>query len=106
MKSMKSTIERTNEEEILKILVEQAPVGVCIMQDGKFCHINSYFSATTRYTLDELVGKDSFVIVFPEDSEAVRENTANPIRDAEGRVVSCLALARDVTKRKQIEETL
>lgn len=26
--------------------------------------------------------------------------------DAEGRVVSCLALARDVTKRKQIEEKL
>jgi hypothetical protein len=36
----------------------------------------------------------------------VRENTANPIRDAEGRVVSCLELARGVTKRKQMEETL
>ena len=78
----------------------------CIMQDGKFCHINSCFPATTRYTLDELVGKDPFVIVFPENSEAVRRNTASPIRDAGGRVVSCLALASDVTKRKQIEEKL
>ena len=103
---MKSTITRTDEDEMLKILSDQAPVGVCIMQDGKFYHINSYFSAVTRYTLDELVGKDSFVIVFPEDREAVRENTANAIRDAEGRVISWLALARDVTKRKQIEETL
>ena len=106
MKSMKSTVERTNEEEILKILVEQAPVGVCIMQDGQFCYIKFYFSATTGYTLDELVGKDSFAIVFPEDREVVRENTANPIRDAEGRVVSYLELARGVTKRKQMEETL
>jgi PAS domain-containing protein len=103
---MKSTVARTKEEKILKILVEQAPVGVCIIQDGKLCYINSYFSATTRYTLDELVGKDSFVIVFPEDRETVRENTANPIRDTEGRFVSCLALTRDVTKRKQMEETL
>jgi PAS domain-containing protein len=106
MKPMKSTVERTNEEEILKILVEQAPVGVCIMQDGKFCYIKSYFSASTGYTLDELVGKDSFIIVFPEDSEVFRENRANPIRDAEGRVVSCLELAKDVTKRKQMEEPL
>jgi PAS domain-containing protein len=106
MKSMKSTVARINEEEIMKILVEQAPFGGCIMQDGKFCYINPYFSATTGYTLDELVGKDSFVIVFPEEREAVRENTANPIRDAEGRFVSCLKLARDVTKRKQMEETL
>lgn len=52
------------------------------MQDRKFCHVNSYFSATARYTLDELVGKDSFVIVFPGDREVVRESTANPIRDA------------------------
>ena len=103
---MKSTVERTKGEKIPNILVEQAPVGVCIMQDGKFYHINSYFSAVTRYTLDELLGKYSFIIVFPEDRAAVWENTANPIRDAVGRVISCLALARDVTKRKQIEETL
>jgi PAS domain-containing protein len=106
MKSMRSTVERTNEEDVLRILSDQAPVGVCIMQDGKFCYVNSYFSTATGYTLDELVGKDSFVIVFPEDREVVRENTANPIRDAEGRVVFCLELTRGVTKRKQMEETL
>jgi len=32
------------------------------------------------------------------------ENTANPIRDAKGRVVSCLELARNITERKQAEE--
>ena len=34
------------------------------------------------------------------------ENTANPIRDAEGRIVSCLELARDITERKKQEQTL
>ncbi|MGB6873070.1 MAG: PAS domain S-box protein [Dehalococcoidia bacterium] len=34
------------------------------------------------------------------------ENTATPIRDSAGKVVSCLELARDITERKQAEEVL
>jgi PAS domain S-box-containing protein len=44
--------------------------------------------------------------VTPSGDVIFRENTASPIRDAEGKVVSCLELTRDVTKRKQMEETL
>jgi len=71
---LKSMVARTNEEEVLKILSEQAPVGVCIVQDGKFCYVNSYFSTITGYTADELVGKDSFMLVVPEDREMSRNN--------------------------------
>jgi PAS domain S-box-containing protein len=34
------------------------------------------------------------------------ENTANPIRDAKGKIVSCLELARDITERKKSEQAL
>jgi PAS domain S-box-containing protein len=34
------------------------------------------------------------------------ENTANPIRDASGRIVSCLEIARDITERKKAEQAL
>jgi PAS domain S-box-containing protein len=80
MKSMSSTIERRNEEEVLKILVEQAPVGVCIMQDGKFCYVNSNFPVAIGYTVDELIGKDSLEIVVPEDREMVSENTIKMLK--------------------------
>jgi len=80
MKSVKSTIERTNEKEMLKILSEQVPVGVCIMQDGKFCYVNSTFPLAIGYTVDELVGKDSLEIVVPEDREMVNENTIKMLK--------------------------
>ena len=74
MKSMKSTVERTDEGEVLKILSEQAPVGACIVQDGKFCYLNSNFPIAIGYTADELVGKDPLELIVPEDREMVREN--------------------------------
>jgi len=80
MRSTGSTVKLVNGEDVLKILSEQAPVGACIMQDGKFCFINSFFSSTTRYTPDELAGKDSLEIVIPEDRETVRENTLRMLK--------------------------
>jgi len=80
MKSMQSTIERNNVEELLKILGEKSPMGICIIQDGRFCYVNPSFPVVTGYTVDELVGKDSFMIVFPEDKEMVRDNTIKMLK--------------------------
>jgi PAS domain S-box-containing protein len=74
MKSMKSTVKRMDEEEMLKIMGDKSPVGVCIIQDGKFCYVNSNFPIATGYTTDELMGKDPLELIVPEDREMVREN--------------------------------
>jgi two-component system NtrC family sensor kinase len=80
MKSIKSMVKRTDEEELLKIMGDEAPMGICIMQDGKFCYVNSNFPTAIGYTADELVGKDSLEIVVPEDREMVRENTIKMLK--------------------------
>ena len=133
MKSMKSTVERTDEKTVLRILSEQAPVGVCIMQDEKFCYVNSYFLIATGYTVYELVGKDSLEIVVPEDREMVRENALKMLQGEflspyqfevickDGSIIWVMATVRsiqyhgrravlgnymEVTERKQMEEVL
>jgi PAS domain S-box-containing protein len=80
MKSAKSTVERMDVEELLKILGEKSPVGVCIIQDGKFCYVNPSFPIVTGYTTDELEGMDSLEIVVPEDREMVRENVIKMLK--------------------------
>jgi two-component system NtrC family sensor kinase len=77
---MKTAVAVTDEEVVLKVLNEHVPVGVCIMQNGRFCYINSFFSMATGYTAGELVGSDSLGIVVPEDREMVRENTMKMLR--------------------------
>src|SRR4030042_3519277 len=44
--------------------------------------------------------------VAPSGEVVFWENTANPIRDAGGRIVSCLEIARNITERKKAEEAL
>jgi len=44
--------------------------------------------------------------VSPSGKVTFWENTANPIRDAQGNIVSCLEITRDITDRKQAGEAL
>jgi len=133
MKSMKSTVKRIDEEEMLKILNEEVPVGVCIMQDGKICYFNSYFPIAIGYATDELIGKDSLEIVVPEDREMVTENTIKMMKGEllspyqfrvickDGSIIWVMATVRsiqyhgrravlgnymEITERKQVEEAL
>ncbi|MGD9117486.1 MAG: PAS domain S-box protein [Dehalococcoidia bacterium] len=63
------------------------------------CPVQKAFNDGKSHTIERRRVKPSGEVVF-------WENTANPIRDANGKIISCLELARDITERKQSEETL
>lgn len=45
-------------------------------------------------------------VVSPDGETMYWENTANPIRDAEGNIASCLEICENITERKKAEEQL
>ena len=133
MKPARTAVKRRDEEEVFRILGEGAPVGLCIMQDGKFCYVNHNFSMATGYTAEELEGKDSLEIIFPEDRETVRENTLKMLKKEltkpyqfrvirkDGSIIWVMATVRsvqyqgkrailgnymEITERKQMEDAL
>jgi PAS domain S-box-containing protein len=44
--------------------------------------------------------------VMPSGEVTLWENTANPIRDAQGNIISCLEIGRNITERKKMEQQL
>jgi PAS domain S-box-containing protein len=63
------------------------------------CPVEKAFNDGKSHTVERRSTGPSGEVIF-------WENTANPIRDAKGRIISCLELSRDITERKQAEETL
>jgi two-component system, NtrC family, sensor kinase len=133
MKLPGSTVKYGNEDEALKTVSEELPVGVCIMQDGRFCYLNVTFPLAIGYTVHELMGRDSMDLVFPEDREMVQENTIKMLKGQQlspyqfrvtskdgsivwvmGTVKSIMYHGRratlgsymEITERKQMEEAL
>jgi PAS domain S-box-containing protein len=61
-------------EELYRTLANSSPVGVYIVQDGKFVFVNPQFQKYSGYTEDELLGKESLKLVRPDDRKRVRES--------------------------------
>jgi two-component system, cell cycle sensor histidine kinase and response regulator CckA len=75
--------ERTRFEETLKSLIANAPMGIYIVQDGKFVLVNPGFEAITGYSGQELLGQDSLTLVTPEYKAFVRTKAINGIKKAD-----------------------
>jgi PAS domain S-box-containing protein len=77
---MRLAVEGTETENLFEILANKSPVGLYIVQDGKFCYTNPAFQSTTGYKEDELLGKNALELVTPEDREKVRENAIKTLK--------------------------
>jgi PAS domain S-box-containing protein len=61
-------------------LFANSPIGVFIVQDGKFRFVNAEFQKISGYTEDELIGMESSGLILEEDVESVRDNAAGMLK--------------------------
>ncbi|HEY31578.1 MAG TPA: PAS domain S-box protein [Dehalococcoidia bacterium] len=71
--------QHVQEGELLRIF-RTTPIGLFIVQDGKFQFVNDVFRNITGGQPDELIGTDSRNLVLPEDREMVRDNAVKMLK--------------------------
>jgi two-component system cell cycle sensor histidine kinase/response regulator CckA len=72
--------ERREAEELSRNLIARSPVGVYLIQNGRFQLVNQWFFTTTGYREDESLHLDPMDLVHPEDREATRENAVKMLK--------------------------
>jgi len=68
------------EAEFFANIFLNSPIGIYIVQDGKFRFVNPEFQKIAGYNEDELLGRDSFMIILPEDRDMVWENAVKMLK--------------------------
>jgi len=68
-------------EEFYRTLVEDSLTPNYIIQDGKFIYVNKAFEQATGYTKEEILGKDVFTIIHPEDRETARRKHLKRLKE-------------------------
>jgi diguanylate cyclase (GGDEF)-like protein/PAS domain S-box-containing protein len=60
--------------DLHKILIINSPIGIYLVQNGRFKFVNNKFKEYTGFSDEELLGRDALSLVLPEDRERVRQN--------------------------------
>ena len=77
---MRYAIERKQAEDLFRNLTLSSPVGIYIVQGGRFQFTNPQFQKDTGYSTNELLGMDSLSLVISEDREVVRGNAVRMLK--------------------------
>jgi len=75
-----SESQQRQEGEIFRILRASSPIGLFVVQDGKFQFVNDVFHKITGARPEELWGTDPMRLVIPEDRNMVRESAISMLK--------------------------
>ena len=60
-------------EERMRLLIESSPVGICIVQDGKYAYVNPALTKIMGCEgPDEILGESALTFIAPEDRDLVQ----------------------------------
>ncbi|MDD5312615.1 MAG: MASE3 domain-containing protein [Dehalococcoidia bacterium] len=72
--------ERKQAEDLFKAIFNRSPVGIYIIQDGKFKLTNTQFNRLTEYSEQELRGMDPLSLVMADDRQKVKDSAVQILR--------------------------
>jgi PAS domain S-box-containing protein len=61
------------EQELFRTLADNSPIGVYILQNGRFRFVNHQLQEYMKYSQAELIGAEAMTFVIPEDRDRVRQ---------------------------------
>jgi PAS domain S-box-containing protein len=99
-------LERSVDVRAISVLAQNAPVGIFLVQEGKFWLVNSHFQQEMGYTQGELNGMDSLGLVLPEDREAVREAGTQMLRGVRSEPYEFRILRKDGQVRQALARVI
>lgn len=70
----------SSSEDLFQTLFVSSPIGIFIVQDGRFQAVNPQFQVLTGFSSSELYNLDSMTIVFPDDRSFVRQNATRMLK--------------------------
>jgi PAS domain S-box-containing protein len=70
----------TQYEEILKVFRTNMPIGLFIIQDGRFKFVNDNLRTLLADVSDEIIESYSMKLVYPDDRERVRDSAIKILR--------------------------
>lgn len=68
--------------DVYTLLANNSPIGMYVLQAGRFFFVNTEFQEMTGYAAEELIGKERLLLVLPEDRQLV-ENALPPLSGAD-----------------------
>ncbi len=72
--------ERKQVEDSFRKLAESSPIGIYIIQHGKFKYVNVRFQQYTGYSEEELLAMTALRLVIPEDRDMVRDRAIQMLK--------------------------
>jgi PAS domain S-box-containing protein len=72
--------QRKQAEEAFRSLVSHAPMGIFIIQDGKFILINPGFETVTGYRKEDLLGHESKCLATPQYKDMVKREATKRLK--------------------------
>ena len=82
-------------EEMARSILDNAAMGIYLLQDKKFLYVNPTFEQIIGYSSEELVGQEAINYVHPDDRDTVRTKAVENIKGISALPYEFRALRKD-----------